>query len=36
MERLNTIERDAVASAAAYPMLPLVEERLEAIRQARS
>jgi len=25
MERLNTIERDAVASAAAYPMLPLVE-----------
>lgn len=26
MERLNPIERDAVASAAAYPMLPLVEE----------
>jgi glutamate carboxypeptidase len=25
MERLNTIERDAIASAAAYPMLPLVE-----------
>lgn len=26
MERMTTIERDAVASAAAYPMLPLVEE----------
>ncbi|MEG3089961.1 hydrolase [Sphingomonas sp. PB1R3] len=26
MERLNTIERDAVASAAAYPMLALVED----------
>lgn len=26
MERLTTIERDAVASAAAYPMLPLVED----------
>lgn len=25
MERMTTIERDAVASAAAYPMLPLVE-----------
>ena len=26
MERLNTIERDAVASAAAYPMLSLTEQ----------
>jgi len=26
MERLTPIERDAVASAAAYPMLPLVEQ----------
>lgn len=26
MERMTTIERDAVASAAAYPMLPLVED----------